>query len=191
MTYLPRFQCAGAVFHVTGHAVGDEPAFRTIEDRDHFNGIIGHSADLLGVQLLMFCQMTDHHHLLVQTPRANLDAFMHRVHGLYARGFNVRHDRRGHLFRERYRCWFVQTELHFFRTVRYIALNPVRAGICRRPERYRWGSYGATLRAARAWPAFGAPEVVRRFGSEEALASFVEEGLRARRWDDDLELLAA
>lgn len=191
MAYTPRFLHSGAVYHVTGHAVGDEPAFRTLEDRDHFDGIIGHSADLLGVKLLMYCQMTDHHHLLVETPYGNLDAFMHRVHGMYARGYNERHDRRGHLFRERYRCWFVQTEMHFFRTVRYIALNPVKAGMCRRPERYRWGNYGSILRAGRAWPAFAQNEVTRRCGGEEALRAFVEEALRARQWDDDLELLAA
>jgi hypothetical protein len=116
---------------------------------------------------------------------------MHRVNGLYARGFNERHGRRGHLFRERYRCWFVQSELHFFRTVRYIALNPVQARICRRPERYRWSSFGPMVRESRPWPANGARDVIRRFGSVEALVEFVEEGLRAREWDEDLELLAA
>ena len=191
MSYVRRFEFPGGVFHVTSHAVGDELAYRTLEDRDHFRRILGYSADRLGVRILMWCLMSDHHHLLLETPHANLGRFMHRVNGVYARGFNERHHRKGHLFRERYRCAFVQSETHFRRAVRYIALNPVKGGLCTRPERYRWSSFGPTIRAARPWPHAAAPEVIRRFGGVDALVAFVEEGMNALDLDDAIALLAA
>lgn len=191
MTYWPRFEYPGGIFHVTSHAVGDEPAFRTVDDRRNFDQILAYTAERLGVRVLMRCQMSNHHHLLLETPNANLGAAMHRINGVYARGFNERHRRRGHLFRERYRCWFVQTDRHFFRTVRYIALNPVKAGICGRPERYRWSSYGPTIRLARPWPCNAMHDVASRFGGAAALVAFVEEGLLALDADDDLLDIAA
>jgi REP element-mobilizing transposase RayT len=190
MVYVPRFEYPGATFHVTSHAVGDEPLYRDIDDRDHFNRILGYTADRLGVRVLMWCQMTDHHHLLLETPDANLGRALHRINGIYARGFNERHRRRGHLFRERYRCWFIQSESHFFDTVRYIALNPVKAGLCGRPERYRWCSYGRMIRSARPWPANGAADVVSRCGGVETIVAYVDEGLRALELERALELAA-
>jgi REP element-mobilizing transposase RayT len=178
MRYVHRFEHPGAMFHVTAHSVDGEIEFRTVEDHRNFNWILGSTVDRLGLRVLMWCHVVNHHHLLVQTPQANLAASMHRLMSTYARGFNIRHGRRGHLFRERYRSTLVQGEEHFARCVRYIALNPVKHGLVDRPERYRWCNFGSIVRGGRPSPANAQVDVVTHFGGVEALVAHVEEGLR-------------
>lgn len=97
--------------------------------------------------------MTNHFHLVVQTPEANLSRGMHWLNGKYAAWFNRRHKRWGHLFGGRFKAILVEKETYFANVLRYVALNPVRAGMVERPEDYRWSSYRATagLESAPEW----------------------------------------
>jgi hypothetical protein len=69
---------------------------------------------------------------------------MHRLNSTHANYFNRRHDHVGHLCQSRYGAEVVERESHLLETCRYIVLNPVRAGLCRQPGRWRWSSYRAT-----------------------------------------------
>ena len=88
-----------------------------------------------------------HYHLLVQTSRENLSDGMHRLNCLYAQRFNRRHDRKGHLYEERFSAWLLHGEEHLENTIRYIRENPVRAGLCRRVEDWLW-SWSSSRSAA-------------------------------------------
>ena len=70
---------------------------------------------------------------------------MHSLNGRYAQTFNQRHGTRGHVFQSRYQCRFIQTDGHLFEVTRYIAMNPVAAGLCRRPGDWPWSSYAETI----------------------------------------------
>jgi putative transposase len=85
--------------------------------------------------------MHNHYHLLVRTPEPNLGAGMHRLNGHYARDFNRRYGRTGHLWERRYHSVLLCEDAHLAQTVGYIALNPVRAGICERPDQWRWSAH--------------------------------------------------
>jgi len=124
--------------------------------------------------------MTNHYHVAVQTPDANVGVGMHRLNGLYAQAFNRRHGFKGHLFEERYWSRLVETEEHQLTLMRYIVLNPVRARLCALPHQWAWSSYRATagidpkprhldLGWMHRWAGSGAAEVMYR--------SFVLEGL--------------
>ncbi len=96
--------------------------------------------------------MDNHLHLLIQTPEANLGTGMQRLHGSYARKFNDRHRRSGHLFQGRYGANRVEDDLEFWTVARYIARNPVEAGKCRAARDWAWGSYrGVVDGTAPAW----------------------------------------
>jgi putative transposase len=82
--------------------------------------------------------MTNHIHLLIETPRANLGDGMRWFHGRYGRYFNDRHDRVGHVFQGRYKAVRQVTDEQLLRTRAYIALNPVTAGLCGHPDEYPW-----------------------------------------------------
>jgi putative transposase len=93
-------------------------------------------------RLHAFCLMTNHVHLLIQTPEPTLPRGMQFLMGEYVEGFNERHDRRGALVQGRYKSLLVETEDHYVECLRYIAWNPVVAGLCERPEHWRWSSWG-------------------------------------------------
>jgi hypothetical protein len=70
---------------------------------------------------------------------------MQRLNAMYAEWFNWRHGFSGHLFQGRFHSVLVETDSHFLETCRYVALNPVRAGVCDEPAEFRWSSYLATV----------------------------------------------
>jgi putative transposase len=81
----------------------------------------------------------------VQTPDPNLGDGMQRLHGHYALLYNRRHRKVGHVFQGRFGSKLVDDDAQFWTTARYIARNPVDAGLCRLPREWRWSSYGATI----------------------------------------------
>lgn len=93
----------------------------------------------------MYVVMSSHYHLVFRTAEPDIDAGMHVINGFYARTFNSRHGRRGHLFGARYDARAIETEEHALNVAAYVPLNPVRAGLCELPEEWPWSSYGATI----------------------------------------------
>ena len=89
--------------------------------------------------------MDNHLHALVMTPQPNLAVGMQRLNGCYAQRFNARHARSGHLWQGRYHSELVTRDAHLLEAIRYIALNPLRAGLCDRPEMWRWSAHRALV----------------------------------------------
>lgn len=89
--------------------------------------------------------MGTHFHLILHTPEPTLSRGMQHLCSVYAQWFNWKYGRRGHLFGRRFGSVQILSESHLFNAHRYVALNPVRAGLCRRPEFWRWGSYRALI----------------------------------------------
>ena len=89
--------------------------------------------------------MTTHYHAFVRKHHDDLGDGMQFLNSSYAHAFNHRHGRRDHLFGRRYSSTSVEGQGHALELVRYLAANPVRAGLCHRPQDWRWGSYAATV----------------------------------------------
>jgi REP element-mobilizing transposase RayT len=96
---------------------------------------------------LAYCLMNNHVHLLLQTPEGNLSSGMQRLHGGYARAFNARHGRVGHVFQGRYGAVRIESSERLCVAAAYLARNPVEASLCRRPEDWPWSSFHATMEA--------------------------------------------
>jgi REP element-mobilizing transposase RayT len=120
------------------------PIFVDDDDRHLFLAILGDVIRRFEWECRAYCLMTNHYHLALRTPAANIGDGMHRLNGLYAQAFNRRHGFKGHLFEERYWSGLIQTDDHAFSLMRYVVLNPVRAGICPLPHQWPWSSYRAT-----------------------------------------------
>ena len=88
--------------------------------------------------------MSNHYHLLVETPEGNLAQGMRHYNGVYTQRFNRRHQRVGHVFQGRYKAIIVQKESYLLELARYIVLNPVRAGMVRNAKDWPWSSYRST-----------------------------------------------
>jgi REP element-mobilizing transposase RayT len=134
---------AGRIFHITVRATTGRQLFITNDDREHFLLLLERIVRRYGWQVLAWCLMGTHYHLLVRTPRPTLGAGMRDLNGAYARAFNERHDQFGSLLAERYADRVVRSDEHLANAMQYIALNPVRAGLVRRPEHWRWSSHAA------------------------------------------------
>ena len=91
----------------------------------------------------MFCLMTNHVHLLIETPQPNLGLGMSRLHGDYARAFNHRHGTVGHVFQGRYGAVRITDDAQLVATVRYLDENPSKAGLVTLAQHWPWCSSAA------------------------------------------------
>jgi REP element-mobilizing transposase RayT len=135
---------------VTARGNDRRAIFRDDADREHFLRRLRESVAQFEVRLHLFCLMDNHIHLVVETRRANLGRFMHRLQTAYTVCFNLRHRRHGHVLQGRYGAWLVEKDAYLLRLSRYVHLNPVfTAEARRRPLRervamlrqYPWSSY--------------------------------------------------
>jgi putative transposase len=179
-----RIEFPGALYHVTSRGNDRAPVFLVDSDRRQFLETLGEVVGRCGWRCHAYCLMTNHYHLVVETPRANLSAGMRHVNGLYTQRFNRRHERAGHVFQGRFHAVLVERETHFLELARYVVLNPVRAGLVRRAEDYRWSSLRASLGFEPTPSWLTRDELVRPFGSAARYLEFVSEGIgRASPWE--------
>jgi len=140
----------GGLYHITSHANAGRDLFVDDVERRDFLDILAAVVPSRAWSCMAFCLMTTHYHLFVQTPEADLAAGMQYLNGRFAQRVNVLRQEKGHLFDARYGSVLVETEQHALEAHRYIALNPVAAGIVARPEDWPWSSYRALLGLAPA-----------------------------------------
>jgi putative transposase len=141
----PRQEVAGGVFHVYNRGNDRRPIY--VDDQDYRRYVDRLAATVArhGWRCLAYCLMPNHMHLLVETPQPNLGKGMQMLHGEYGAEFNRRHGRDGHVFGGRFKASLIRTSARFVEMVGYIALNPVAAQLCRRPEDWPWSSHVATV----------------------------------------------
>lgn len=131
-------------YHLTQRGVARELVYLDDADRVAFLRLLRRMIARYGWTLHGYCLMSNHFHLVAELQEPTLARGMQYLTGIYGRRFNERHDRRGHLFQDRYRSAIIESEEHFAQALRYLALNPVRAGLCELPEEWPWGSFAAS-----------------------------------------------
>lgn len=163
MARPPRMLAPETTYHVMARGNNRRRLYMDDHDRAGFVGLLDEVIAQREWTHLGYCLMDNHFHLLVRTLRADLPAGMTRLLGLYARRFNARHERVGHLFRDRYKAVVVENDRQLFATLRYIALNPVTAGIAHSPMEWTWSSYRALISGANVSTSVDTGEVLRFF----------------------------
>jgi putative transposase len=155
-----------------------------------FLQLLGMAAKRFHWSVAAYVLMTNHFHLLIETPEANLSRGMQWLAGAYAMWFNRRHGRSGHLFQGRFHSFLIDRDEYFAEVLRYVVLNPVRAKLVAHPADYRWSSYRATagLTATPEWldtSAALAAFATARGSAEIEYAAFVCAAIESeeRLWD--------
>ncbi|RNC67441.1 MAG: hypothetical protein ED859_14510 [Desulfuromonadales bacterium] len=136
-----RIEYPGAFYHVTSRGNEQKDIFKSRKDREKFLEYLASATERYGAAVHAYCLMSNHYHLLLETPAGNLSQIMRHINGAYTTYFNVKRKRSGHLFQGRYKAILVEADEYLAELSRYIHLNPVRAGIVERPEHYQWSSY--------------------------------------------------
>ena len=151
MGQRPRDNAPG-IHHVIVSATGTTEYYVDHIDRLDWLRRFIRIVDRYAWRCLIFCQMTTHVHALIDVPDWSLSEGMQRLNGGYGREFNGRHGRRGNLVRSRFWSERKKTNNQVLAAFRYIALNPVRAGICERPEECFWSSFPTSCGLATTYP---------------------------------------
>ncbi len=179
MARRPRQLIPGGIYHVMSRGNRREPVFLIDNDRLLLIDLVRQVAGRRRWDVHAYCLMENHYHFVVSTPDADLSAGMRQINGEYAQWFNRSHGYVGHVFQGRFRSVVVESDWHLLELSRYLALNPVRAGLCAAPADWRWGSYRAVVGGG---PAALTPalRILEFFGREAATArarfrSFVED----------------
>ncbi|MFH1619911.1 MAG: transposase [bacterium] len=171
----PNILFPGAHYHVISRGNNRAEIFVDDSDRKKYIETLKTAIKTFELRIFAYSLMSNHVHLYLETEQANLSDAMFWINKTYSVYFNRRHGRTGHLFEARFKRKLVQSERYFLALIRYIHLNPVKAGIVARPEDYAWGSYReiAELRegALSDWKS-----VLEHFGGgyQKARKSFLE-----------------
>jgi putative transposase len=146
MPRRPRIQAVQTIYHLTTQSACGTPLYR--DDDDHWTFLTIADSVLARYRLICiaYCLMTTHYHFVVRTTDdARLADAMKRLNWLYACTKNSRYGGKGHVFGARYGSTMIETDAHLKDACRYVALNPVRAGLCLFPEDWPWSSHGEAL----------------------------------------------
>lgn len=178
----PRPQYAGGVYHVTAQSNTGRIAFEEDLEREWFLELLLAVVERRRWSCRSYCLLSTHYHLLIRTPEPDIAAGMQYLNGCYAQRANWRREEDGHVFKRRYRARTVTTEAHALEIHRYIALNPVRAGLVRNPLDWKWSSLAALLGRCRPDEFLDAQSVWAEFGpgvvsARRRLRTFVWDGL--------------
>lgn len=143
MARPPRIEFPGAVYHLSSWCEPGVPAFADDEDRAAFLALLAQTLHRFDAQLLSYCLLPDHFHLLLFTRRGNLSQLMRHLLGVYTQQHHLRHGGSGTLFHGRFKAVLVDREAHLLDTCRYIELNPLRMGLVKDLAQWPWSSYPA------------------------------------------------
>jgi putative transposase len=184
----PRVAVPHGLYHVTARGNRRQSVFRDDGDRRVFLALVDEVVRRLAWRVHGYCLMQNHYHLVVETPGADLSAGMQRLNGRFAQWFNDRHELDGHLFQGRFHSVLIESDWHLVELSRYLALNPVRAGLCPSPRGWRWSSYRGVLGLDPPATFLDVRRVLNHFGRDltrarDAFHNFVENGASALRMD--------
>lgn len=140
-----RKQAETGIYHVMLRGIDRQLIFNDAEDRFRFLDIVQECREMCNFKLHAYCLMGNHVHLLLKTQDHGLETIFKRIGGRYVYYYNVKYQRVGHLFQDRFKSEPVDDDAYFLTVLRYIHQNPVKAKICSKVEDYPFSSFAEYL----------------------------------------------
>jgi REP element-mobilizing transposase RayT len=182
MSRALRIVYKNAVYHITSRGNGKQNIFLSDGDREFFLNLLIKTIKRYGWLCHSYCLMNNHYHLIIETPLANLSVGMRQLNGVFAQYFNRIHNTVGHLFQGRFKAIIVEKDIHLLELYRYIALNPVKANLVKKPHQYKWSSYPYLIKPDKREYFFTVDWILSQFGKTNSsaiknLINFVNAGI--------------
>ena len=146
-----RIEFSDAWYHVLNRGRRRESIFRSTKDYEIFLQTVQEACEFWHLRVAAYCLLSNHYHLLVQTPNANLSRCLRHIDGVYTQRFNRRQGHDGPLFRGRYKALLIEADPYLLQLVRYIHRNPLEAGLTQTLEDYPWSSHPGYLSRSSKW----------------------------------------
>ena len=146
-----RIQYPDAWYHVMNRGRRGDEIFTDVKDYRAFIDLLKEIVDDYNVKVSAYCVMSNHYHLLVQTPDSNISRAMRHLNGVYTQRYNRIHHCDGQLFRGRYKAILVEADSYLLEVLRYIHRNPLEATLVDNLHNYNWSSHKGYLSNAKKW----------------------------------------
>ena len=163
---MPRVKSATGIYHIMVRGIDKRNIFIDDQDRAKFLEKVFKAKKTAGFELYGYCLMDNHVHLLMKE-KEDIGTSMKRITVGYVQWHNIKHERTGHLFQNRYRSEPVQSESYLLNVLRYIHQNPVKANIINSPGAYEWSSYNQYIRSFNSQETFIDDEMIKAYFSDE------------------------
>lgn len=140
-----RKRAESGIYHVMLRGIDRQQIFEDRQDYLSFLEILQECRELCGFKLFAYCLMGNHVHILLKVENETLETIFKRIGGRYVYWYNVKYQRVGHLFQDRFKSEPVEDDAYFLTVLRYIHQNPVKAKLCAKPGDYYFSSYADYL----------------------------------------------
>lgn len=179
-----RIEYENAVYHITSRGNGRNNIFLDDDDRKKILSVLHSVVKRYNWICHTYCLMSNHYHLVIETPEGNLSRGMRQLNGAYTQAFNAKHNCVGHLFQGRYKAILIEKESHLLEVCRYVVLNPIRSKMIADLEEWKWSSYFAMIGKIKATNFLYTDWILAQFAKEIDIAQkkyekFVIEGITA------------
>ena len=189
MARKPRIDAIGVLYHILARGNNRQLLFRADADRERYLAILADAQRRFAVRVYAYVLMPNHVHILLELTAGTLAKCMQVIQQRYAQYINRKYRRVGHLYQGRYRAIVCERDQYLVALVRYLHLNPVRAGMVPDPAKYPWSSHliyqgrGTSPIAINTGPVLGTfdPDVPR---ARRAYARFIKEGVGIGRMSE-------
>jgi len=146
-----RIHAPGVPMHAMSRGNNKECLFHDHRDYRMYFDMLEEGLERFDVECNGFCAMWNHAHLVLTPQEQPIASLMHQVNSSYCGWFNRRHGRVGHVTQGRYKGLLIEDGYYFLNATRYIALNPVAAGLVTDPADWEWSSYADTIGRTHRW----------------------------------------
>ena len=141
MPRLPRQKSESGIYHIMLRGINQQVIFEDDEDYCKLVKTLENYKAVSGYKVFAYCLMSNHIHILIKVEKEDLDLIMKRIAGSYVYWCNRKYYRKGHLFQDRFKSEPIEDNSYFLTVIRYIHQNPLKAGLAKNIDDYRFSSY--------------------------------------------------
>lgn len=170
MPRAPRIEYPNAFYHVMNRGTGRKSIFHDQEYFIAFLNILSESHQKFGIMIHAYCLMSNHYHLIIETPSSNLSRAMRHINGVYTQRYNRLKKTDGSLFRGRFKAILIDEDSYLLNLNRYIHRNPIK--FVKHLENYKWSSYPAYLNLVKSPKWLCKDKIIEAFNGEDFLKSY-------------------